>query len=344
MIEIDRYRPADRAMLDGLYRSVLGDEKADALARRWDWLYLENPNVLDGAPLIWLARKGEAIVGQYATMPVRLRVNGTEIDAAWGTDVMVAPDGQRQGLGNRLFDTWDRNVGAAIGLGLTDASAALFKKMQWPDLGRVSRFAKPLSATAPDIDGNVPGSLLAAKRAVRRAVARVRPLGGDVRLVAEIDESFTRLWDRVAPRFDFVVRRDAAYLDWKYVRVPHLRYSIAALVREGETAGYVVYRHTVEPRGRVTILVDFLADPDDPSAMTTLLRWVERAAIDARSDLIRAFGTFAGFHPRFREAGYLPGNPAMRFVAKINAVDVPPTFYDSSKTWHVTLGDSDADR
>jgi len=344
MIEIDRYRPADRPALDGLYRSVLGDEKADELARRWDWLYLENPNVLDGAPLIWLARKDEAIVGQYATMPVRLQVNGTEIDAAWGTDVMVAPDGQRQGLGNRLFDTWDRNVGAAIGLGLTDASAALFRKLQWPDLGRVPRFAKPLSAAAPDIDGNTPGSLVAAKRAVHRAIAMVRPVGGDVRLVTEIDESFTRLWERVASRFDFAVRRDAAYLDWKYVRVPHLRYSIAALRRDGETTGYAIYRHTVEPKGRFTILVDYLADPADPTAMTALLRWVDRAALEAGSDVIRTFGTFAGFHPRFREAGYLPGNPAMRFVAKINAVTVPATFYDSSTTWHVTLGDSDADR
>ena len=42
-----------------------------------------------------------------------------------------------------------------------------------------------------------------------------------------------------------------------------MRYSVAALERDGEAAGYVVYRHVQEPRGRVTLLVDFLTDPDD---------------------------------------------------------------------------------
>jgi len=31
------------------------------------------------------------IVGQYATMPVRLQVQGKELAASWGMDVMVAP-------------------------------------------------------------------------------------------------------------------------------------------------------------------------------------------------------------------------------------------------------------
>jgi hypothetical protein len=32
-------------------------------------------------------------------------------------DVMVAPERQRQGLGDLLFKTWDRNVDASLGLG-----------------------------------------------------------------------------------------------------------------------------------------------------------------------------------------------------------------------------------
>jgi len=34
----------------------------------------------------------------------------------------------------------------------------------------------------------------------------------------------------------------------------------------------------------------------------------------------------------------------MEFVAKINAIDLPPAFYAATDTWHVTLGDSDQDR
>ena len=65
--------------------------------------------------------KGPAIVGQYATMPVQLSVKrAARCSGSWGMDVMVAPERQRQGLGEVLFRTWDRNVGASLGLGLSD--------------------------------------------------------------------------------------------------------------------------------------------------------------------------------------------------------------------------------
>ena len=32
------------------------------------------------------------------------------------------------------------------------------------------------------------------------------------------------------------------------------------------------------------------------------------------------------------------------FVARINAFDLPPAFYEETDTWHVTAGDSDQDR
>ena len=76
-----------------------------------------------GEPEIWIAREGTAIVGQYATMPVRLSVAGREVRGSWGMDVMVAPERQRQGLGEVLFRTWDRNVGASLGLGLSESSS-----------------------------------------------------------------------------------------------------------------------------------------------------------------------------------------------------------------------------
>ena len=99
-------------------------------------------------PEIWIAREGPAIVGQYATMPVQLSLGGREVQGSWGMDVMVAPERQRQGLGEVLFRTWDRNVGASLGLGLSDSSYRLFQKLRWPDVGPVPCFVKPLTRRA----------------------------------------------------------------------------------------------------------------------------------------------------------------------------------------------------
>ena len=75
---------------------------------------------------------------------------------SWGMDVMVAPERQRQGLGEVLFRTWDRNVGASLGLGLSESSYRLFQKLRWPDVGPVPCLVKPLTRRAlrrPDLAG-----------------------------------------------------------------------------------------------------------------------------------------------------------------------------------------------
>jgi hypothetical protein len=166
----------------------------------------------------------------------------------------------------------------------------------------------------------------------------------EVRLIQRFDDSFTELWDSLASRFDFAVRRDAAYLNWKYVSAPHVRYSIAALRRDDRNIGYAVYRHLYEPRGRVTLLVDFLADPDDEAGFSTLLHWVDREAQQADSDKIRTFAMHAAFRKMLRRAGYFQVKSTIQFVAKINGLDVSPAFYEDTDRWHVTLGDSDQDR
>lgn len=344
---IDTYRPEDREPVDALYRRVFGNDMAEASRLRWDWQYRHNPNNPPQGPLIWLAREGPAIVGQYATMPVRLWVAGQTVDAAWGMDVMVAPERQRQGLGEVLFGTWDKHVGASLGLGLSEASSRLFKKLRWPEVGPVPCLVKPLTRRAL----RQPGWPLAINRAVSaltypavKLIARARPVRGEMVLTRRFDDAFTHLWERLAPKFDFAVRRDAAYLQWKYVSAPHVRYSIAALMRDAEPAGYVVYRHVQESRGRVTLLVDFLADPDDREAVSTLLGWVDREARDADSDKIRTFCLHEGFRQQLKRGGYFSVASTMEFVARINAVPVPDGFYRDTSRWHVTLGDSDQDR
>jgi GNAT superfamily N-acetyltransferase len=345
--DVDRYKPDDKRLVEALYRRVFGTDAADASRLRWDWQYRRNPNNPGGEPEIWIAREGPAIVGQYATMPVKLAVKGREVNGSWGMDVMVAPERQRRGLGEVLFRTWDRNVGASLGLGLSDASYRLFQKLKWPDVGPVPCLVKPLSRRAfrhPRWPVVINRLISALTWPIVVVVSRTRPLRAEVRVIQRFDESFTELWERLRPKFDVAVRRDAAYLNWKFATAPHVRYTIVALVRDGRTAGYAVYRHVHEPRGRVTLLVDFLADADDEEGVATLLHWIDREARQADSDKIRAFALHAGFRKVLRKSGYFVVKSTMEFVIKINGADVTPEFYENTDRWHVTLGDSDQDR
>ena len=82
MADIVRYTPDDRRAVDAMYRRVFGNDSADASRLRWEWQYRQNPNNPGGTPVIWIAREGPTLVGQYATMPVRLQVHGSEVDAS----------------------------------------------------------------------------------------------------------------------------------------------------------------------------------------------------------------------------------------------------------------------
>jgi hypothetical protein len=234
-----------------------------------------------------------------------------------------------------------------LGLGLSESSYRLFQKLQWPDVGPVPCLVKPLSRRAlrrPHWPVAVNRFVSAITLPWIRLVARARPLEGEVRVIRSFDERFNGFWARVGPTFALAVKRDAAYLNWKYIQTPHVRYTVAALERGDDVAGYVVYRHVQEPRGRVTLLVDWLADPDDAQAMTTLVRWIDREARAADSDKIRTFALHEGFRKVLKKSGYYTVKSTMEFVAKVNALDVAPAFYEDAGRWHVTLGDSDQDR
>jgi len=345
--EIDKYKPDDKRAVDALYRRVFGHDAAESSRLRWEWQYRRNPNNPGHEPEIWIAREGTTLVGQYATMPVKLSLKGREVQASWGMDVMVAPERQRQGLGEILFRTWDRNVGASLGLGLSDSSYKLFQKLKWPDVGPVPCLVKPLTRRAfrrPNWPVAINRLVSAITLPVVMIVSRARPVRAEVRLIQRFDDSFTNLWETLAPQFDLAVRRDAAYLNWKFVTAPHVRYSIAVVRRDERNVGYAVYRHLHEPRGRVTLLVDFLTDPEDEAAFRTLLNWVDREARQADSDKIRVFATHAGFRRLLRRSGYFQVKSTMEFVVKVNGIDVAPRFYENTEGWHVTLGDSDQDR
>src|SRR3954447_3407522 len=234
MAEIDRNRAEDRRSVAALYRRVFGHDAAAGSQLRWDWQYRRNPNNPKGEPEIWIAREGPAVVGQYATMPVQLSVAGQQVRGSWGMDVMVAPERQRQGLGEVLFRTWDRNVGASLGLGLSESSYRLFQKLRWPNVGPVPCLVKPLTRRAlrrPNWPQPVNRLVSAITLPIVKVVARTRPIRAEVRLIQRFDDSFTTLWEELAPKFALAVRRDAAYLNWKYVSAPHVRYSIAVLRR-----------------------------------------------------------------------------------------------------------------
>ena len=342
MSEIDRFRPEDRRGVDTLYRRTQGADAADANRLRWDWQHRRNPANRTGQPDIWVAREGPTIVGHHPAVPVRVSLKGLEVEGAWGADALVAPERDRQGLGEALLRAWDRNSGAGLALNVSGEARLALDRLHWPESKTMPCVVKPLTRRAvrlPNLPTPVNRLMSAIVHPVVRVVARSGPLRAECEPIRRFDSSFTALWERLAPRFDLAVRRDAPYLTWRYIEPPHVRYAVVALKRQGALHGYAVYRHRHEPLGRVTMLVDFLTDPDDISGMKTLLRWVDRAARAEDSDKIRCYVMHGAFRRMLRRNGYFNVKSTIEVAVKVNAVQVPRGFYDDTDGWHLTYGD-----
>jgi hypothetical protein len=346
MSEIDRYKPEDRRGIEALTRRTLGVDAAEADRLTWDWRYRRNPFNPSGQPSILVAREGPTIVGFLPTIPVRLSVKGLEVDAAWASEPRVAPERDQRGHGEALMRAWDRNSGASLALAPSAATRTLLDRMRFPESRVLPYLVKPLTRRAvrlPHWPQAINQLLGAVAYPFVQVLSRSRPLRAECEPVRRFDASFTALWERLADRFDLAVRRDAAYLNWRYIEPPHVRYSAVALKRQGEVHGYAVYRHKHEPLGRVTILVDLLTHPDDVSGVKTLLRWVDRAARAEDSDKVRCYALHGSFRRVLRRNGYFGVKSGVEVAAKLNAVQVPKGFYDQTENWHVTFGDSDQD-
>lgn len=346
MSEIDRFRPDDRRGVDTLYRRTHGADAAEANRLRWEWQHRRNPYNTGGQPGIWVAREGPTVVGHYPTLPVRISLKGLEVNAAWGKDAMVAPERDRQALDEALVRAWDRNSGAVLTLGASGESRQLLERLHWPDAHVLPCLVKPLTRRAvrlPNWPTPLNRLISAITLPVIQIVSRSRPLRAECEPIRRFDSSFTALWERLAPKFDLAVRRDAPYLNWRYIEPPHVRYSVVALKRQGDVHGYAVYRHRHEPLGRVTMLVDLLVDPDDVSGLKTLLRWVDRAARAEDADKVRCYAMHGALRRVLRRNGYFNVKSTIEVTVKVNAVQVPKGFYDDTDGWHITYGDSDQD-
>jgi GNAT superfamily N-acetyltransferase len=348
-VAVERRAAADDEELFSLYHEVFGEDLTESSRRRWRWQYLDNPHTGPEGPEIWVAKDDGRLLGQYASMPVRLWWGGREVRSSWGMDVFVRREARGRGVGVVLFTAWSDYVEVALGLGLTPSSYGLFKKLRYDDVGPVPFFLKVLDprAVAARRFGAGPGLLVAPFLRLglrllhpeRRApgseevgVARVTGFGGD----------YDRLWERARGGYAMCVRRDAAYLNWKYARCPHREYELREARRGGELVGFAVSRQVEHEGVRIGWILDVFADPADAAAKDALIAGVLDGFRRSGVARAQAFSLNGALGADLKRRGFLRGVSPMQFCVR-SRIEDGGALRDLGR-WHVVFGDSDMDR
>jgi GNAT superfamily N-acetyltransferase len=345
-VSVARHEAPDQEDIFRFYAETFGQDLTEGSRRRWQWQYAQNPEREPQGPAIWVAREGAEVLGQYASMPVRLFWDGREVRSSWGMDVFLRPQARGKGVGARLFTAWSDHVEVALGLGLTPSSYGLFQKLRYHDVGPVPFLQKVMDARA--VASRRLGPALGAVAAPAlglgwwlRHPERRRASAVVVEPIDSFGPGFDGLWERARASYAMCVRRDAAYLTWKYVGCPHRRYTLHAARRGGELSGFAVSR-VEDYRGlRLGWIVDVFADAGDHDAKDALLGAVLDAFRAGGVARAQAFAMNAALRLDLERRGFRAAPSPMQFCVRTRVSEAP--LRDRGR-WHVVFGDSDMDR
>jgi len=345
-VQIVQRIPGHDAQVNEMYTEVFGDETRDRSLKRWDWQYLQNPNTDDSGPVIWIAVHDERVIGQLATMPFGMWWGGRELRASAAMDFMVRTEARGRGVGVALSEAWVSHVDVGLGLGLAPSSYGLFSKM-FTDVGPVPAYLKILDASAVArrrwgrVGGTVAAPLIGA--ALVLMSKPVSSTGGvDVSATSTFSDEYDDLWCRVRDSYGPIVRRDAAYLTWKYSQCPFRRYRVLAARTGGALSGFVVIRSEGEPSFRRGIIVDLLCDTADVSTQDAL---IEAALSEFRAGGAARAETYCfndSVAKSLRRHGFRRGRTNIQYCVAHRHVSSWPL--SRRADWSLMLGDGDLDR
>jgi hypothetical protein len=183
--------------------------------------------------------------------------------------------------------------------------------------------------------------VLGAALAARRLVGPRAPAGVEVVTAGAIGAEYDALWERARGGLAAGVRRDAAYVRWKYRESPVQTYELLEARRGSALAGAVVIRHAPYEGLRLGWIVDLIAGPDRgvrDALMGAALAAFRRAGV-ARVEAVCANAALAA---DLRRHGFLAGRSRTRLC--VHAPGLPDGPLQSLDGWHLMRGDGDLDR
>jgi hypothetical protein len=255
LLEVRSYREGDEAAILDLF--ALCFPHAPRTLAHFLWKYRDSPF---GKAHISLAYFDGHLAGHYAGYAVPFRAFGRDVLAHQIGDTMTDVGVRHIGrgptsvLGRTALHFYENFCEGAVAFnyGFNVANIQKFS-LRFLRSDRVEPVAYRVAPVPPPIKRH--------ERWLR---------GYSLELVKETNADWDALFDRVSGAYRFCVRRNAAYVRWRYLEAPEGEYHVVAIRKWRRLVGWIVFRirdHRFE-------WGDALFDPDFPDAVEVVLRHV----------------------------------------------------------------------
>ena len=297
----------------------------------WKWKYMEYPYSQDIK--VFVAEEHRRILGATTRFPVDIRLDDQTHRVFFSIDSVVDPNSRGKGVMTSLY----RHTAQTV--------SAMYSKGTNPDMGRiVLRTGLGYKALTPNT--RMVHCLSPFKWIARRLGMNTQPkaqssaaANGQPGLcnIKQFGSEFDEFWNRVSPMYPGIVVKNADYMNWRYVYIPHIQYHrFYRRIRE-EIASVVVLR-----MGRtVGSIVDVIWDPCVPDEPVKIIRLANRFLKQCGLIKSTCWGTFETLRHGLRANYFFDRGEVIEFRGYCNPPS--PDALSVGHMIHFVDGDGDSE-
>lgn len=324
----------------------------------WRWKYLDNP--LGGSTVV-VAELGEEIVGVTHSLPIILTLNGERVLSSYISDTVVHPEHQRNNIFNRIVELKNRlrlEAGENFSYLVTSNPVliSLFdKKETHRELPREAVNLVRIVDIDEQLDHmNVQHPFLvkygyiflSSINRIWHGLIKNRQKNGELRIqeISEFDDRIDHLLNELEDCYDFMVKRDKNYLNWRYLDPRAGGYRVKIALGEKELLGYVVYKvNRARPEYPIGYIVDLLTNPERNDIADMLinssLQEMDKAGVNITNLLITRGSPYIKAALR---RGLIDSHAHIHAYTRVlKASENLENLYNSKARLHFTYGDID---
>lgn len=328
------YRQGDEQAVLDLFNEVFAEDDPNFHPRslaQWRWEFLENPA---GTQVVLGVERTGRVIAQYACLPARVNLRGQDVCAGQGIDSVVHRD-YRRGLKREgaflkvakfYFDHYGVPEVNAFGYGFPNKKAY---RIGTKLLG-YAPIAAPVTTIARNLFNFRDDS----------EVGRCADATGAIVELSRFDAESDALWARLEPELPMAIRRTAAYLNWRYVTIPGVRYrAFALLERDGSyRACWVVRPNWMGPP--ILALPELMVDPKDVGAIARALEHVVALARETGQPRVETWiPPISPVYDAILARGFKAEDSPFNLCLKIYDPALDAAW--ARAHWYYTIGDSD---
>jgi predicted N-acetyltransferase YhbS len=355
------YEEGDKTTILAINQAEYGDV---ALSQEsyFDWVYGKNSL---GPPIIPVARdKGtDKVVGFAMFIPMRVSWAGEERRALLGYNMVVDPAYRRQGIQTKVSAVGPelgKKQGYDFFYAFPNPTSLLgLIKSKYHVVSQIPMIIRPLDIAALT-ETHVGKPLMRwgvnlGWEVARRTLCRERcpsQNGLPMRIVEDttLDESYDRFWDHVKTKYNLMLVRDRAFLQWRFRDIPIRKYQILSARHSGQILGYVVLSQADIRGTMVGLIADFMVLPGEHGEQAGSRLLQEALQRFKAAQLLLTGGLMLPHTQEYallQRAGYLrvPQRLApqpFHLVLKSISGGIPSSVLTRPEAWYVSIADHDA--